>query len=102
MAMKTPPHPGSIIKYDVIEPLGLTVTNAAEILGVTRSNLSMLLNERIDLSPEMALRIEKAFGPKMDHLMRIQLNYTLSQIRGREKQIRVRPYVAQPSEGAYV
>lgn len=102
MVKKRPPHPGSIIKFDVIEPLNLTVTSAAETLGVTRSNLSMLLNERIDLSPEMALRIEKAFGPKMDHLMRIQLNYTLHLMREREKQIRVRPYVTSEQQGAYV
>jgi addiction module HigA family antidote len=99
--MKNPPHPGGIIKYDVIEPLKLSITRAANILGVTRSNLSLLLNEHIDLSPEMALRIEKAFGPKMDHLMRIQLNYTLQTMRARAKQVRVRPYTPQPYEESF-
>ena len=74
MPMKNPPHPGGLIRREVIDPLGLTVSDAAAILGVTRQALSLLLNERTDLSSEMALRIEKAFGPKMDHLMRMQLD----------------------------
>jgi addiction module HigA family antidote len=68
----------------VIDPLGLTVSDAAAILGVTRQALSMLVNERTDLSSEMALRIEKAFGPRMDHLMRMQLAFDLARQRERE------------------
>ena len=64
--MKNPAHPGGFIKYEIIEPLELTVTAAAKALGVTRAALSTLLNERAHLSPEMALRVEKAFGVSMD------------------------------------
>jgi antitoxin HigA-1 len=92
MPMKHPPHPGGLIRREVIEPLGLTVSAAAAALGVTRQALSLLLNERTDLSSEMALRIEKAFGPKMDHLMRMQLAFDLARQREREAAIKVRRY----------
>ena len=95
MSMKNPPHPGGVIRRQVIEPLGLSVTDGAGILGVTRQALSLLLNERTDLSPEMALRIEKAFGPKMDHLMRMQLVFDLARQRQREGKIRVKRYSGQ-------
>ncbi|HEX8740123.1 MAG TPA: HigA family addiction module antitoxin [Casimicrobiaceae bacterium] len=90
--MKNPPHPGGLIRREIIEPLGLTVTSAAAALGVTRQALSLLLNERTDLSSEMALRIEKAFGPRMDHLMRIQLAYDLARQRQREVEVDVKPF----------
>jgi len=90
MPMKHPPHPGGIIRRQVIEPLDLSVSQAAGILGVTRQALSLLLNERTHLSPQMALRIEKAFGPKMDHLMRMQLAFDLAAQRAQEGQIRVK------------
>ena len=92
MPMKNPPHPGGIIRRQVIEPLGLSVSQSAAILGVTRQALSLLLNQRTDLTPRMALRIEKAFGPKMDHLMRMQLAYDLAAQRAQEDQITVKPY----------
>ncbi len=92
MGMKNPPHPGGLIRREVIEPLGLSVTDGASILGVTRQALSLLLNERTDLSPEMALRIEKAFGPKMDHLMRMQLAFDVARQRQREGRIKVKRY----------
>ena len=60
--MKNPAHPGGFVKTEIIEALGLSVTDGARVLGVTRPALSALLNERVHLSPEMALRIEKAFG----------------------------------------
>ena len=69
MRMYTPPHPGVFLKEEVVEPLNLTVTTASKILGVTRPALSKLLNGRASLSPEMALRLEKAFGLKMDNLI---------------------------------
>ena len=94
MPMKNPPHPGGLIRRRIIEPLELSVTEGAAILGVTRQALSLLLNERTDLSSEMALRIEKAFGPKMDHLMRMQLAYDLARQRQREGRIKVRRYSA--------
>ncbi len=95
MSMKNPPHPGGVIRRQVIEPLGLSTTNAADILGVTRQALSLLLNERTDLSSEMALRIEKAFGPKMDHLMRMQLAFDLARQRQQEGRIMVKRYSGQ-------
>ncbi len=92
MPMKNPPHPGRIIRDEVISALGLDVTNAARVLGVARSTLSKLLNEKASLSAEMALRIEKAFGLKADHLMRMQLGYDMAQVRKREGEIRVKRY----------
>jgi len=91
-AMKDPCHPGEIIREEVLKPLGLTVTDAAKVLRVARPTLSNLLNENASLTAEMALRIEKAFGPKMEHLMRMQLAYDLARARKREKAINVRRY----------
>jgi addiction module HigA family antidote len=71
LRMKNPAHPGGFVKSEVIEPLRLSVTDAARVLGVTRPALSAFLNERAHLSSEMALRIEKAFGVSMDTLMRM-------------------------------
>jgi len=90
MPMKNPPHPGDFIRTEIIQPTGLSVTAAAAALQVSRPALSSLLNGRADLSGDMALRIEKAFGIKMDTLMRIQVAYDIAQTRKREKQIRVR------------
>jgi antitoxin HigA-1 len=94
MAMKNPPHVGGLIRREVIEPLGLTVTEAAKALHVGRQALSALLNEKAALTSDMALRVEKAFGPKMEHLMRMQLAYDLAQARREEKSITVERYVA--------
>jgi addiction module HigA family antidote len=87
--MKTPPHPGAFIRTEIIEAAGLTVTAAAAALGVSRPALSSLLNSKADLSGDMALRIEKAFGVKMDTLMRMQSSYDIAETRKREKQIHV-------------
>ena len=81
----TPPHPGDFIRTEVIEELGLTITKAAGILGVRRATLSDLLNGSASLSPEMALRIEKAFGIGMDMLLRMQAWHDASQMRARAK-----------------
>ena len=81
--MKDPPHPGEIIREEVIRPLGLSVVDAAKAVGVTRQALSAFLNARSDLSPEMALRIEAAFGPKADVMMAIQTDYSMAQARAR-------------------
>jgi addiction module HigA family antidote len=89
MAMKNPPHPGDFIRTEIVEPAGLTVTAAAEALGVSRPALSSLLNGKAGLSGDMALRIEKAFGVKMDTLMRMWSAYEIAQTRKREKLIRV-------------
>lgn len=90
--MKNPPHPGSFVRTEVIAPTELSVTAAAEVLGVTRPALSAFLNERSSLSPEMALRIEKAFGISMDTLMRMQSSYDIAQARKKEGDINVAPY----------
>jgi len=95
--MARPAHPGQFIKMEVIEPLGLSVTEAAKVLGVTRAALSTLLNGRAALSPDMALRIEKAFGPKMDTLLRMQTAYEIAETRNREAEIKVKRYVAKAS-----
>lgn len=95
MAMKNPPHVGGVIRRQVIEPLGLTVTEASRALGVGRQALSSLLNENTALTSEMALRIEKAFGPKMEHLMRMQLAHDLSRARKKERTIKVKRYVVK-------
>jgi addiction module HigA family antidote len=90
MAMKSPPHPGDFIRTEIIQPAGLSVTAAAIALQVSRPALSSLLNGRADLSGDMALRIEKAFGVQMDTLMRMQASYDIAQTRKREKKIHVR------------
>ena len=91
--MKNPPHPGDLIRSEIIEPLGLNVSAAAEALGVRRATLSDLVNGKASLTPEMALRIEKAFGPKMEHLLRMQLAYDVAQIRSHADEIQVSRYI---------
>ena len=88
----TPSHPGDFIRTEIIEELGLTVTKAAEILGVRRATVSDLLNGRSALSAEMALRIEKAFGISMDMLLRMQAWWDASQMRARAADVRVQRY----------
>ena len=90
--MNAPSHPGRFVWTEVIQPLGLSVTDAALALGVTRPALSKLLNGRASLSPEMALRIEKAFGVAMDTLMRMQSSYDIAEVRKNEKKIHVLPF----------
>lgn len=90
MPMKNPPHPGDFIRTEIIQPAGLSVTAAAAALQVSRPALSSLLNGKADLSGDMALRLEKAFGVKMDTLMRMQSSYDIARTRSREKKIRVR------------
>jgi addiction module HigA family antidote len=84
MPMKNPPHPGDFIRTEIIEPAGLSVTASAVALQVSRPALSTLLNGRAGLSGDMALRIEKAFGVKMDTLMRMQAAYDIAQTCKRE------------------
>ncbi len=94
MAIRNPVHPGDFIKTEIIEAYGLSVTAAAKVLGVSRPALSNLLNQHADLSGEMALRIEKAFGVNMDTLMRMQAAYDIVQARKDAGKIRVRRYHA--------
>ena len=93
MAMKNPPHPGDFIRTEIIAPAGLSVTAAAAALGVSRPTLSSLLNGKASLSGDMALRIEKAFGPDMDHLLRMQLAYDVAKTREHARSIDVKRYV---------
>ena len=93
MPMKNPPHPGDLIKTEIVEALGLNVSRAAVILRVRRATLSDLLHGKAALTPEMALRIEKAFGPDMNHLLRMQLAYDVARTRKYARQIDVKRYV---------
>ena len=88
--MKNPPHPGDFIRTEIVEAAGLTVTAAAAALKVSRPALSSLLNGKASLSGEMALRIEKAFGVRMETLMRMQSSYDIAETRKREGRIRLR------------
>jgi addiction module HigA family antidote len=92
MRMLNPPHPGSFIRTEVIEPLGLSVSAAARAIKVSRPTLSTLLNGKADLSGEMALRLEKAFGVDMETLVRMQSSYDIARTRRRESSIRVSRY----------
>lgn len=90
----TPSHPGNFVRTEVIEELGLSVTKAAQILGVRRATLSALLNGNASLSAEMALRIEKGFGVSMDMLLRMQVWRDAALMRMREEEIDVQRYEA--------
>jgi addiction module HigA family antidote len=90
--MKNPPHPGEIIREDVIKALGLTITKAAEILGVRRATLSDVTRCRTSVSSEMALRIEKAFGVSMDLLLKMQAGYDAAKARRHSAKIKIKRY----------
>lgn len=94
--LAVPVHPGSFVRAEVIEAYGLSVTDAAKALGITRAALSAFINEHTTLSPDMALRIEKAFGLSMDTLMRMQNSYDIAQARKREHEIKVPPFRGRP------
>ena len=83
-------HPGRIVRQDFLEPLGLTVTEAAKALGVARQTVNNLVNEKAGISAEMAVRLSKAFGPSPEMWVRLQANYDLSQVR--QDEISVRRY----------
>jgi antitoxin HigA-1 len=91
--LKNPPHVGGCIHREIVDAIPLSVTDAAKALGVTRPALSALLHEHVDLSPEIALRIEKAFGVSMDTLMRMQNSYVIARVRKTVKQIKVKALV---------
>jgi addiction module HigA family antidote len=92
--MKNPPHPGDLIRTEVIEPLGLTISKAAVIMKVRRATLSDLLHGKSALTPEMALRIELAFGSSMDHLLRMQLAYDIANTRPLSRSLGIKPHIA--------
>lgn len=90
--MKNPPHPGELIREEVLKPLGLTVSHAANLLGVRRATLSDVTRCKAAVSSEMALRLEKAFGVSMDLLVRMQAGYDAAQARRQSKNIKVKRY----------
>ena len=92
MPMKDPPHPGEVIRELCIEPAGLTVTAAAAVLGVSRKALSELLNGHSGVSPEMAVRLSKAFGGSIESWLTQQMQYDLAQVRKKAAEIDVRRY----------
>lgn len=94
MEMHNPAHPGEIIREDCLKPLGLSVTDAAKGLGVTRKALSDLLNGHSGVSPEMAIRLEKAGWSTADHWMRMQMQYDLWHAKQRAGKIKVTPFSA--------
>jgi antitoxin HigA-1 len=87
--VKFPAHPGSIIRHECIEPLGLTVTAAAQALGVSRQALNNVVNGKAAISAEMAVRLSKAFGASPEVWLRMQAAYDLAQVRQRERDIKV-------------
>lgn len=89
MPMKTPPHPGLSVRHDCLEPLGLSVTEAARRLGVSRKQLSEVLNGHSGISPEMAIRLDKAFGGGAETWYRLQAAYDLAQAMKRANDIKV-------------
>src|SRR5262244_3890445 len=90
MAIKNPPHPGLSVRHDCIEPLDLTISEAADILGVTRQTLNNLVNCKAGISPEMAIRLDKAFGGGAETWLRLQMAYDLAQARQHEGEIKVK------------
>jgi addiction module HigA family antidote len=89
MKMKNPCHPGRILKESIIEGLGITITEAAKGLGVSRKQLSAIMNERASISPEMALRLEKGVGSSAEQWMRMQMAYDLAKVEKRTRKLKV-------------
>ena len=101
MVMYDPPHPGEAIREFCIEPLGLTVTEAAKGLGVSRKALSALLNGRFGISPEMAIRLSKAFGGTAESWLIQQAHYDLWQAKQKEKKLKVKSYISASPQFTY-
>jgi len=90
MPMKSPPHPGLSVRHDCLEPLNLTVTDGAKVLGVTRQALNNLINGKSGISPEMAIRLDKAFGGGAGVWLGLQMDYDLAQALRNERTIKVK------------
>ncbi len=95
MPMKNPPHPGKVVRVSCLEPLGLNITAAAKVLGISRQALSNLVNGRARMSTEMAIRLAKAFGSTTETWIRLQAAYDVVQARAREDEITVERYEPQ-------
>lgn len=94
MLMHNPPHPGKVLRQLCLEPLGLTVTQMAEALGVSRKTLSSILNERAGISPEMAVRLSIAFGTSSESWLNQQVHYDLWQAEQHRRELRVKKLAA--------
>lgn len=94
MPMLNPPHPGQAVRLDCLEPLGLTVTEGAKVLGVSRQTLNNLVNGKAGITPEMAIRLDKAFGGGAETWLRMQTSYDLALALKNAAAIKVKPYSA--------
>lgn len=90
MRIKNPPHPGLSVRFDCLEPLGLSIAEEAKVLGITRQAVNNLVNCKAGLSAEMAIRLEKAFGGDAETWLRMQAAYDLAQAEKRAEKIKVR------------
>lgn len=97
MPMKNPPHPGKVVRVSCLEPLSLSVTEGAKVLGVSRQALSNLVNGRARVSSEMAIRLAKAFGSTTETWIRLQTAYDIARALERENEIEVERYEPQPA-----
>lgn len=97
MPMKSPPHPGLSVRLNCLEPFGLSVTEGAKVLGISRTTLSRLINGQAGVSPDMAIRLSKAFGATPDIWIRMQAAYDLALARLHENEIKVKLYQPQPA-----
>lgn len=95
MPMKETPHPGLSVRFDCLEPLGLSVTEGAKVLGISRQALNNLINGKAGISPEMAIRLDKAFGGTAETWLALQTAYDLSQARRKQPAIMVKRYTAK-------
>ena len=100
MRMHTPPHPGRIVRQECLEPLGLSVTDAAQRLGVNRNTLNNLVNGRAGISPEMAVRLSKAFGSTPRTWLGMQMDYDLARAEAQADSIQVEPVPRPPEDAA--
>ncbi len=97
MPMKNPPHPGRIVREECLEPFGLSVSDAAKALGVSRNAISELVNERRGISPEMAIRLSKAFGSSPEVWAGLQFDYEMARAMKQADRIKVRRVSAPPA-----
>jgi antitoxin HigA-1 len=102
MPMKSPVHPGRVVRHDCLEPLGLSVTAGAKVLGVTRQTLNNVVNGKAGINPEMAIRLSKAFGSTPETWLRMQLAYDLAEARKNESKIKVRRQHVEELHDAHV
>lgn len=100
MKMKNPAHPGELIRFDCLEPLGLSITDAAKALNISRQALNNLVNKKSGISPEMAVRLSKVFNGSPEFWMRLQLQYDLAQIERNSSKIVVKPLTKRRRKAA--